>query len=187
MNQQISFSGRRFLPVGAAVAMLIGASGFAGAATSAAAPGSAASASKPPAPTLTALAAPGKRAILPTPQEWMSRTGVQPKVVEKRSEELDLIEYREPDISVLDTSVPPTCPEPRREGTWEVVFGKQGRVEALRQVDTSVCPPMADAWKDSIATWQMRPISRFGEDNIPALIRVTVKFGGRPAPVREKN
>ena len=125
----------------------------------------------------------GKRPILPKPDEWMKKAGRSSvRVVQARPEELPLLVYTEPDFQVLGIDPNRLCAEPRREPTFEIIFGSDGKVEALDAVEPNPCPQLTAAWSDSITSWRW-DMSGPNEPQIPALIRVTVHFGAKPKPV----
>jgi hypothetical protein len=126
-----------------------------------------------------ATAAPAGKITLPTPEEWFKKMGRDPVLaIQKKPEELPLVTYREPEVQVLAPEWRSPCPEPRAEPVFEVLFGQRGTVEAIRQVGSNPCPPLVEAWKDSIITWRLRP-QRLDDIVIPALIRIEVRFGAR--------
>jgi len=142
------------------------------------------------APTLTSLSAASPasasarvvpRTKLPTIEEWTKANGQKPKRVEKSQDELDLVSYREPDVQVLAEQPKYPCPEPRTAPTFDILFSPEGKVVAMSQLETGTCPPVVEVWRDAISAWRYRP-RRFGEDQIPALFKVTVRFGGRTKP-----
>lgn len=127
----------------------------------------------PPA-TATPSGAELRSLLLPTVDEWIQAHGRPSTQRSAFPEELPLLEYTAPGVEVLAVDPRGGCPEPRKEPTFDVIFDREGRVAAIQSAESMPCPPLADAWKDAIATWRLREPDSVGTP-APALIRITAR------------
>lgn len=128
----------------------------------------------PPPPPPAATGAELRSILLPTVDEWIRAHGRPSTLKSAFPEELPLLEYTAPSVEVLAVDPRGGCPEPRKEPTFDVIFDREGKVAAIQPAESMPCPPLADAWKDAIATWRLREPDSVGTPT-PALIRITAR------------